>query len=270
MQDLRLALRALRTAPGVTLIAIVSLALGIGANAAIFSIVDVLLLRPLPVRDPDSLVHLSTSASVTYEPNFSYSTFDQIRRANLFDGALAFSNCCGTSLLTIGTASQPVERRFLSGDYFSTLGVTAVVGRMFTPDDDRPQGGPDGTAAVISYRLWQRQFNGAMNVIGFHVTLDRAPLTIVGVMPREFFGTEVGRHFDLAVPVAREPVVLASIPFDEHIPWLNLMFRLKPGQSVAAATAALRSFQPYIRSVDHPDESRRRVSSGAVHARADA
>jgi predicted permease len=259
MQDLRLAVRALLAAPGVTLIAIVSLALGIGANTAIFSIVDALLLRPLPVRDPGRLVHLSTSASVTFQPNFSYSTFDQIRRSNLFDSALAFSNCCGTSLLTIGTASQAVERRFLSGDYFSTLGVTAAIGRMFTPEDDRPQGGPDGTAAVISYRLWKRQFNGAMNVIGSHVMLDRAPLTIVGVMPQGFFGTEVGRHFDLALPVAREPVVLASIPFDEHIPWLNLMFRLKPGQSVAAATEALRSFQPYIRSVERPDESRGEV-----------
>src|SRR4029078_12900594 len=171
MQDLRLALRALRAAPAVTLIAIVSLALGIGANTAIFSIVDALLLRPLPVRDPGSLVHLSSSASVTSEPNFSYSTFDQIRRANLFDGALAFSNCCGTSLLTVGTASQPVERRFLSGDYFRTLGVAAVIGRMVTPNDDKPQGGPDGTAAVISYRLWQRQFNGAMNVIRGRVPL---------------------------------------------------------------------------------------------------
>jgi putative ABC transport system permease protein len=256
MQDVRLAVRALRASPVVTVVAILSLALGIGANSAIFSIVDALLLRPLPVAQPGRLVHLSTTATVTSEPNFSYSTFDQIRRANLFDGALAFSNCCGTSLLTIGSDSEPVERRFVSGDYFTTLGVVPALGRVFTSEDDTRQGGPDGTAGVISYRLWQGRFNGAPTVAGAHVTLDRTPLTVVGVMPPGFFGTEVGRRFDLALPAAREPVVLSAIPFDEHIPWLNVMFRLRPGQSIGAATAALRSFQPRIQTVTRSDESR--------------
>ena len=199
--------------PVVTVVAILSLTLGIGANTAIFSIIDALLLRPLPVRDPDRLVHLSTSASVSYQPNFSYATFDQIRRGtDLFDGALAFSNCCGTSMLTIGSDSQPVERRFLSGDYFTTLGISAYAGRGLTLADDSPQGGPDGTAGVISYRLWQRRFNGSTSAIGAHVALDRAPVTIVGIMPPTFFGTEVGRRFDLAVPAQREPVCTLEHP----------------------------------------------------------
>src|SRR5439155_463436 len=117
----------------------------IGANTAVFSLVNGLLLRPLPVVRPDLLVGVSTGNEPIERSNFSYNTFDQIRRhAEAFDGALAFSNCCGQSTVTIGTERWAVDRFFVSGDFFSTLGLTPAAGRFFTPADDVAGGGADG------------------------------------------------------------------------------------------------------------------------------
>ncbi len=161
MHDLRFALRALRATPVVTAVAILSLALGIGANTAIFSIVDVLVLRMLPAADPQRLAILAGSRMSGARPNFSYATFDQIRRyGQAFDGALAFGDCCDLASMTIGGEDAPVDRFFVSGDFFETLGVAALAGRMLEPADDVPGGGAAGPTAVISYRLWQERFGG--------------------------------------------------------------------------------------------------------------
>src|SRR5437870_1165488 len=136
MQDLRLALRTLRATPIVTSVAVLSLALGIGANTAIFSLVNSLLLRSLPVADPQRLVSVSTGRAADFEPSFSYATFDQIRQhGQAFDGALAYSHCCGKATLTIGGDAQPVDRVFVSGDFFGTLAVTGAAGRLLPPAD---------------------------------------------------------------------------------------------------------------------------------------
>ena len=164
MQDLRLAVRALRGTPLVTAVAILSLALGIGANTAIFSLVNSLLLRPLPVTDPQRLV-MVTSGSDQAE-QYGYTTFEQIRRhGEAFDGALAWS-LGGKSVLTHGGETDTVEHHFVSGDYFSTLGVRPLLGRAIGMADDVDGGGPDGPVVVISYGLWQTRFGGAASVVG--------------------------------------------------------------------------------------------------------
>jgi hypothetical protein len=122
MQNLRLAVRTLRASPVVTVVAVVSLALGIGANTAIFSLVSSLLLRSLPVADPERLAMVSTSASSGGRQQYSYATFDQIRgHADIFDGALAYTDCCGTAILNLGSENQSADRQFVSGDFFTHI-----------------------------------------------------------------------------------------------------------------------------------------------------
>ena len=204
LQDLRLAIRSLRATPVVTFVAVLSLALGIGANTAIFSLVDRLVLRSLPVREPARLALVATTAQLSYKPNYSYAVFDAIAaHTELFDGVLAVGNCCGQSTLAVGDSREFVDRLFVSGSYFATLGVNALLGRVLTPADDELAGGPDGTAAVLSYTAWKRRFNGDAGAVGMHVLLDRAPITIVGVLPPSFLGTEVGRTFDFYLPGRR-------------------------------------------------------------------
>jgi putative ABC transport system permease protein len=254
---LRLAIRTLRATPIVTAVAILSLALGIGANTAIFSLVDGLLLRPLPVSRPDRLVGLSTGNEPVERSNFSYATFDQLRRhADAFAGALAFSNCCGESTVTTGADRWAVNRFFVSGDFFSTLGLTPAAGRFFAPADDVEGGGEGGPVAVISYRLWRDRFGGRADIAGTAIVVERVPMTIVGVAPRGFHGMEIGRNIDLIVPAKLETLVLASTPFDDNTAWLNVMLRLKPGVSREAAEASLRAAQPQIRAGSLPAEFR--------------
>jgi hypothetical protein len=147
--DLRLAIRSLSATPVVTVVAVLSLALGIGANTAIFSLVDRLVLRSLPVREPVRLALVATTAQLSYKPNYSYAVFDAIAgHTDLFDGVLAVGNCCGQSTLTSGASQEFVDRLLVSGSYFATLGVNPFLGRVLTPADDELAGGPDGTAAA--------------------------------------------------------------------------------------------------------------------------
>jgi hypothetical protein len=142
--------------------------------------------------------------------------------------------------LALGDSHEFVDRLFVSGSYFATLGVNALLGRVLTPADDELAGGPDGTAAVLSYTAWKRRFNGDAGAVGMHVRLDRAPVTIVGVLPPFFLGTEVGRTFDFFLPGRRASAVLSTTPFDRYSTWLNVIVRLKPGQTVESSAAALR------------------------------
>ena len=255
MQDLRLAARALLASPVVTAVAVVSLALGIGANTAIFSLVSSLLLRSLPVAEPERLAAVSTSPSSARQ-QYSYATFEQIREhRDIFEGALAYTDCCGTAILDANGEAQSVDRQFVSGDFFSTLGVRAFRGRMLTPEDDVP-GAPDGPVAVVSHRLWRARLGAREDIVGAKLSINRIPVTIVGVMPPSFFGVEVGRVLDLAMPY-RLAARFTSSPFDDDFPWLNIMVRLKDGLSASAGSAALRAVQPQIRAAAMPDTPRR-------------
>jgi putative ABC transport system permease protein len=248
LQDFRLAVRALRTAPIVTAAAVLSLALGIGANTAIFSLVNALLIRMLPVREPGRLALLTTATPVSYNLNYSFKTLDALRRhADAFDGVVAFSNCCATSQLIIGTRTETVDHRYVSGNFFSVVGVQPVLGRVFADADER-LAGAEGLPAVIAYSLWQRIFNGDPHAIGMRVVVDRRPATIVGVLPPRFGGFEIGRPFEIALPLT----LLTLSPYDVDTVSFNVALRLKRDVSLAEATQVLRAMQPELRLASMP------------------
>jgi predicted permease len=241
-QDVRAALHGLRKSPGFALIAIGTLALGIGANTALFSIFNGLVLCPLPVREPDRLALL-------LDGSWSYPIWAEIeaRENDLFDGAIAWAD--ERFDLSRGGQSAFVDGAHVSGRFFEVLGVSAVRGRMLTPADDAADA-PDGPVAVISHRFWREHFAGADDAIGRQITLQGKAFTVVGVMPQGFFGVDVGRMTDVMLPFAAEPLMrgqdsrLASVGAS----WLDMMVRRKPRQSLAQANAALRGVQPQIRA----------------------
>jgi predicted permease len=255
--QLRLAFRALRAAPVVTAAAILSLALGIGANTAIFSLVNSLLLRPLPVADPQRLVLLSSARAHGLRWAWSYPVWDELRRRpDLFAGAGAWG--AARFDLASGGETQFADGLFVNGGYFSALGVPALVGRTFTDADDRLGGGPDGAVAVISFGFWQRRFGGSAAAVGSTLTLDRVPFRIVGITPGEFFGAEVGRAFDVAVPFGIEPLLhpRESWLAQRGNNWLMIIARLPPGKTRAEVSDALRAVQRPIREATLPRNAR--------------
>ena len=248
IQDLRYASRILAKAPVFTAMAVLSLALGIGANTAIFSIVNSVLLRTLPVRDPERLVLLKGGS-------WTNPIWEQIRerQTTLFDGAVAWGE--EQFDLAAGGPSQPVDGLWVNGGFFDVLGVPFVLGRTFLPEDDRRGGGANGPVAVISHRFWQRHFGGAPDVIGRSLSLNRVSFTIVGVTTPAFAGPVTGRSFDVAVPLGAEPLVRGKESWLDARStwWLDIMARLKPGATIEAATLALRAVQPQIREATLPD-----------------
>ena len=259
MQDLRDAFRALTATPVVTAVAVLSLALGIGANTAIFSILNSLILRTLPVREPQKLamIGMENPDGAPGRTAWTNPLWEQIReRDQLWGGAMAWSST-RFNLAPRGQ-TELVDGVWASGGYFDVLGVSALLGRTFTADDDRRGGGPDGPVAVISYNFWQRRFGGAADAVGRSMVVERVPFTIVGVMPPEFFGTDVGRTFDVAIPIGTEPLLRGKESgLDRRsMWWLSVMVRLKPDQDIESATAALRGIQPQVREATIPEQYR--------------
>ena len=254
MQDIRDAFRALRASPIVTAVAVLSLALGIGANTAIFSILDSLVLRTLPVKAPQQLALVGLNGETA---SFTNPLWEQMRtHGNLVDGIAAWSN--SRFNLAPSGPSDLVDGMMASGSFFDVLGTSPLLGRTFTTDDDRRGGGAAGPVAVISYSFWQRRFAGAADVVGRSITIARVPFTIVGVTPPEFFGPEVGRSYDVAVPIGTEPLLRGKESnLDRRSSWwLNVIVRRTDGQSVDAATSALRGVQPVIREATIPQDWR--------------
>ena len=254
MQDLRDAFRGLRAAPIVSAVAVLSLALGIGANSAIFSILNSLLLRELPVRDPGQLTLVQATDTQT---SWTNPIWEQVRsRQDLFAGAMAWSS--SRFNLSQGGETEFVDGVWASGGYFDLLGVAPTLGRTFTAKDDDRGGGPDGAVAVISYSFWQRRFGGAADAVGRSITVERVPFTIIGITPPSFFGAEVCRTFDVAIPLGTEPLIRGQeSALDRRSTWwLNIMVRLKDGQSLERGTAALRGIQPQMREATIPEHYR--------------
>src|SRR5262245_6679749 len=255
MPDLRYAFRALRSTPIVTAVAILSLALGIGANTAIFSLINALMLRSLPVKDPPRLVQVLSAET---RGSWSNPLWEQIRERDkqIFDGAFAYS--MPRFNLAAGGETQFVNGVMASGEYFDVLGVPAIVGRTFSPADDVRGGGPDGPVAVISHNFWLRHFGGAP-VIGKPIMLDRIQFTVIGVTPAEFTGIDQGNGFDVAVPLGAEPLIRGakeSAMDQRSWWWLRIIARLKDGESLDHSLAALRTVQPQIREATLPLNSR--------------
>ena len=258
-QDFRLAVRTLRATPVVTAVAVLSLALGIGANTAIFSLVNSLMLRTLPgVVEPERLVTLASGDTSQYvgAPRWSYAFWKEIeQRASPFGGAFAWS--ASRFSLSTPDGMESVDGIFASGEFFKALGVPAVMGRTLTTQDDVPGSTASNQVAVISYDFWQRHFGGLPQAVGTSLTIEQMPFTIIGVTPAGFIGTEVGRAFDVALPLAAEPVIRGTnsflrAPYDRFNYWLVVGLRLKPEQSIATATALLRGVQPQVRDAAMP------------------
>jgi predicted permease len=255
LDDLRIGVRVLRSTPLVASVAVLSLALGTGATTAIVSILNSLLLRNLPVSAPDRLGVVSTASDANrgQTPGWTYATWREIQRHTaMFDGMSALAGTRFTT--TLSGETQFAEGLYASGDLFSTLGVEPLLGRTLTAADDVQGGGSDGPVAVISYNYWQRRLGASPNVVGQRLTLDRVPFTIVGVTPPAFFGVEIGRSFDVAVPLATEPLIRGgdSLLTSASDRWLTALLRVKASQSLETATAALRTLQPSIRQAALP------------------
>ena len=251
-QDLRYGFRTLRKNPGFTAVAVLTLALGIGANTAIFQLIDALRLRAIPVKEPQQLVTVQLADNIGLRGNqasgypvLTNAVWEKLREnQDGFSGVLAWgSNNFG---LTPGGEVQLARGLFVSGDFFQVLGVRPLMGRVFTASDDRRGCGLPG--AVVSYAFWQRELGGDPSPIGRKLTLNYHPVEIIGVTPPGFFGLEVGRSYDVAVPICSQAVLWSDGTWlDEGtVWWLNVMGRLKPDSTREKANAQLAVISPGI------------------------
>ena len=228
--DIRYACRMMRRNPGLTLTAVVSLSLGIGANTAVFSLINAILLKTLPVNDAASLAVLTSYSKDGRIGDFGYGDYVAIRgEKGAFSGVMASSTLAHVTA-GIGAESETVERKIVSSNYFSVLQVRPAFGRMFRDDEE------DQQVAVISDRWWRRSFGGSPDVVGRQVDLDGKALTIVGVAPPEFLSETVGEAVDVWATMTLMPQTLRAAP---GYTWLNLMGRLKPGVTAKQAAASL-------------------------------
>src|SRR5262245_50028358 len=212
--DLRYALRMLLKNPGFTAVAVLSLALGIGGNTAIFRLINAVIMRPLPgVAEPEKLVRLTRGG-------FSYAKFEGLKERAIFARTVAFAD--DRLPVDVDGALQLTQLMLVSGDYFAALGVNALLGRTITPDDDLAQ----TPVAVLSYSFWTRAFAADPDVVGksFHVGTMR--VSVIGVTPPDFKGVVVGRSMDVTVPVTTSPLLRperADILQRRSAHWLQLM-----------------------------------------------
>ena len=251
--DLRLVVRGReRTVP---ILAALSLALGIGATTAIFSLVSALLLQKLPVEDPDRLVAVTTATASNQGrvAGWTYPIWEQIRgQRETFGGAFAWS-LQQRFTLQQGHEQTSLDGFFISGEALQILGVRALAGRMLASGDDVPGGGREGPVAIISAGLWKRRFGGDPKAIGKALVVDRVPVTIVGVAPQAFFGIDVGQTFDILLPFGVEPLLRGKATLlDGRGYWVRILLRLKPDQSLDAAAAAVQGLQAAIRATALP------------------
>jgi predicted permease len=286
VQDLRFAVRTMRRSPTFTAMAMLTLALGIGANTAIFSFMDALLLRSLPVSDPDSLVVL-TWRSRPFEPRggatfvlrgingstfrenseitariFPFPAFERLHQAALPVASSLFAHFKGEPLhiVTDGEA-EVAQGEYVSGDFFSGLGATPAAGRPLVNDDDRPNAAP---VAVVSMGFANRRFGDPASAVGQPIRINNVPFTIVGVAPAEFVGVDPA-----IAPVVYLPLHTRDVSPDANFYWLEMMARVRPGVDVAQAQATLATvFDQWVATTATNDAQRQnlprlRLESGA-------
>jgi predicted permease len=248
-QDFRYALRTFAMSPGFTATVVLSLALGIGANTAIFSILNAVMLRSLPVEDPHGLVKIHMGGS---DDDVTNPIWEQVRdHQTAFSGALAYST--DRFDLAAGGESHFAEGMWVSGDFFRVLGVAALQGRVFRVDDDRRGAKP---LAVISYKFWQEAYGGDPEIVDKTVRLNRHVFTIVGVTPPWFTGLDMDHGYDVAIPIACNPLLHTERnELDSRLTWwLQMIGRVRPGESVNQAQDRMRAIAPEIFRATVPQE----------------
>ena len=262
--DLRYGARLLVRSPSFAIVAILSLALGIGANTTIFQLLDAVRLRTLPVQDPDRLARVA----IVNSPHCCRGDFYS-RNADLTGGlwnALhdqqqGFSAIAAwaTNRFNLGQGGEAryANALLVSGDFFNVLGIQPVVGRLISPADDYRGCGVQG--AVLSYDFLQREFGGRPEALGSKLTLNGYPFQVIGVAPASFYGLEVGQNFDAALPICSEPVFSTnpnrpSLMDSPTAWWLAAIGRLKPGWTPERASAQLDAISPGIFAATLPSE----------------
>ena len=262
VQDVRYGWRMLRKSPGFTVVAVLTLALGIGANAAIFSLIDAIVFRSLPIEDPKGLLVFRWQALHGIEGHYGYMSFGECEdqdqdaahpsgcslplpffkevqaRTDLFEHIAAFTALQQVDMSGHGPA-QMVRNEFVSGDFFPTVGVRAHKGRLFNPSDDTPEAPP---VAVLNYGFWQSAFGGEPSVIGKTIRLNGLPFTIIGVTEPRFDALTLANKYDLWVPLARRSSLIPRWkPRREEMNqfWLVVIARVKAGTPVGQAQAAV-------------------------------
>lgn len=251
VEDLRMALRLLRLNPGFAIVSILSLALGIGANAAIFELIDAVVLRTLPVANPRTLAKVPLihngrlGSSVARQHEISSAIWDQLRQQQqAFSSIAAWS----TERFDLGQGGEThyADGMWVSGSFFDTLQLKPAFGRLFSRSDDYKGCGIQGV--VISYGFWQDQFGGRADIVGSTLSLSRRAFRVIGVAPSGFWGLEVGRKFDVALPLCTEPALHSdgAWSISPTTWWLEVIGRLRPGWGIKRASAQLESISPGI------------------------
>lgn len=257
IQDLRFGIRMLLQHKAFTAVAVLSLALGIGANTAIFSLIDAVLIRMLPVDRPEQLYFVQNVGPKQLEGGAPpYPCFERLRdQTQSFAGLAAFASL--NARLKIDGELEEVRGQRVSGNYFSLLGIKPALGRTLGPADDQVPGGggPDGLVAVISHNYWTHRFGQDRGIIGKVIQLDNEPVTIVGVTPPEFYGLVPGTEPNINVPMMS---VGAERLGAQQFWWFQAVGRLKPGVPVERARAELDAvFQSYLDEIKFAPEPRR-------------
>ena len=263
LQDIHFGLRMLRKSPGFAVAAILTLALGIGANTAIFSLIDAVILRSLPVQNPAELVvlrwgarnapnihgymnsgdcpsDLRAGAANPSGCSFSEPLFREIAQANVFQSTAAFANSGRLNLTGNGPATV-INGQLVSVDFFRTMGLKPAAGRLFESDDDKPSAAP---VAVLNYGYWQSAFGGSRDIVGHAIELNNVPFTIIGVAEQRFTGIAPGSDYDLWLPLSdaqriTDPMRWQNRSGDVSNWWLTIVGRLKPGTQLATAQATV-------------------------------
>jgi predicted permease len=263
LQDVRHAWRSLRKSPAFVAVALLSLAFGIGVNTSIFTLVNGILLKKLPVPDPDRIVQLSAHVAKFDSNGFSYPVFRELRKQTaIFADVVAFSGRVGA--LDLGTEPRKVEYGVATGNYFAFFGARPAIGRLLDDEDDRVEGAH--RVCVLSYAAWQSLFGGDSQVLNRTIRIDGNPLQVIGVAKPDFVGAELQQRYDLWVPTALAADLTHNKRESPNVVWLNMLARLKPGVSFAEARARITSAS---RSIEDA-LPKNRANAGAVYQFQDA
>jgi len=249
-QDIAYALRQMRNSPAFTLTALLTLALGIGATTAIFSLIHTVMLKSLPVVDPTSLYRIGDGPDCCVEgsPQDNWGMFSFRFYQRMKDSTPEFSELAafqagsaqwGARRGETDRVSKPLRGEFVSGNYFATFGIGAFAGRTLQPSDDQRSSPP---VAMLSYRTWQQQYGSDPTMVGSTLTLEGHPFTVVGITPPGFFGETLRSNPpDVWVVINQEPLFHSSGPFLNDFPaWLRVIGRLRPGASTAGLARMMR------------------------------
>ena len=266
-QNLRYTIRVLSKNPGFTTVAILSLALGIGANTAIFTLINALLLRDLHVRQPERLVQLVGVRPDAKVP-FSYPMFREVERGQrVFTGLIGWGTGGMQSVEVNGILSQN-HVVAVTGNGYSELGVTPLLGRLLTPEDSNPSSGTTSQVAVLGYEFWHSRLGGAVDVVGKQIRVEGHPFSIIGVTRKWFAGMTTGQPPDITIPITAYPALMEGNEFtldSRSILWLSVIGRLKDGVTIEQARAQLQSFWPDVllatASTETPGPRRQRFLS---------